>query len=432
MDGIHALSPLDGRYRDKTGQLADRFSEAALIRARVEVEIRYLQHLSSNGVVRSLSAEEAALLDDVARVDDPMLAQVKALEETTRHDVKAVEYFLRERFQDTSLSDLSPYLHFGLTSEDVNNLAYRRMIAAAREAVLRPQLLRLLAALADLAETHRTQPMLARTHGQPAIPTTFGKEVALFGIRLLAQLRRLQQIDLFGKLNGAVGGYHAMVVAFPDVDWPGLARSFVESLGLRFLPYTAQINPQDDLVALFGVYRHLNTILLGLNQDMWRYISDDWLVQRMAEGQVGSSTMPQKVNPIQFENSEGNLALANALFQAFMTELPVSRLQRDLSDSTIRRNIGSAFGYSLIAYRSLLQGLASIDVNGPAMRQALNANWNILAEAMQTVARTQGDAEAYEQTAAALKQTVVDGDAWQRLATAVDGRLAALTPESYL
>lgn len=427
-----ALSAVDGRYAPKTAPLATIFSEASLNTHRLTIEVEYLIALSSLNLIRKLSSAEKKQLRLLAQPKPQQLERIKEIEAKTHHDVKAIEYYLKENIQKTSLQDISPFVHFALTSEDVNNLAYRLMIQQGLQAVLLPSLFKSLLKLTQLAEQYQAQPMLARTHGQPAIPTTFGKELAVFIARLLPLLKDLHQFQFVGKLNGAVGGYQSFYLANPKINWLKFSKQFVESLNLKFLPITTQINPQDDLVSLFQKLYHLNQILIGLNQDMWRYISDDWLLQKTKKGSVGSSTMPQKVNPIEFENSEGNLKMANGILQVFIDSLPVSRLQRDLSDSTVARNFGLAFGHCLLAYISLHQGLSKIRVNQTKMEQALSANWNILAEAGQILARQKGDLQAYEKLAKASKQKNLNKEDWQKLAKNIDHKLLKITPENYL
>jgi len=429
---LWALSPLDGKYHQKIFPLTKYFSEAALIKHRIEIEIRYLIKLSRFKVIRSFSKKEIKLLNQLLELGKQDLEKVKKIESKTHHDVKAVEYFFREKIEKTSLKDISSFIHFALTSEDINNLAYRLMIKSALEKTMLPELKLVLANLAIFSDKNKAMAMLARTHGQAAIPTTLGKEFSVFASRLLKIMKKLTQFQLDGKLNGAVGGYHAMIVAYPKINWLKFSQEFIEDLNLNFIANTTQINPNDDLVGLFSLFHQINSILLDFNQDVWRYISDDCLVQLGKEGHVGSSTMPQKINPIEFENSEGNIILANALFEAFMSKLPVSRLQRDLSASTIRRNYGVAFGHCLLAYTNLLKGLKSIAPNQKKITADLNNNWNILSEALQTVARKKGDEKAYEKAAVFSKKQIITETDWQKMSQQVDAKLVDLTPNSYL
>lgn len=425
---LTALTSLDGRYQSQVAELQEYFSEAALIKARLQVEIHYLFYLSQQKIIRSLSATEKKSL---TRLLKPSLADcenIKKLESETKHDVKAVEYFLQQKIAP----DLIPYLHFGLTSEDVNNLAYRYMTKGALGKVIIPQLIKLLQNVVNKVESTKTVVMLARTHGQPAVPTTFGKELAVFASRLFQQLIKLQHFHFDGKFSGAVGGYHAWVVTDSQRNWISFSQEFIRSLGFEPVAISTQINPEDDLVELFGIFTHLNTILIGLTQDIWRYISDGWLLQLGKVNDVGSSTMPQKINPIEFENAEGNLQLANALFGEFQRSFPVSRLQRDLSGSTVKRSVGTAFGHSLIAYRNLARAVAKLEPDRQKMEQDLTANWNILSEALQTVARTQGDPTAYEKVAKASKNKVWTKKEWQKLAREISPELVDLTPSTYL
>ncbi len=426
-----ALSPLDDRYAHQTKPLAKIFNEAALIQHRLLIEIKYLQALSKHKIIRSFSKKEKDILVQLLKPKSSTPEQIKAIEEKTHHDVKAVEYFIRQEFEQTTLKDLIPFIHFGLTSEDVNNLAYRLMIKQGLNEIIKPELKTLLLNLADLSQKHAALPMLARTHGQAAIPTTLGKELAVFASRLLPLYIKLKNTQLQGKLNGAVGGYQALNLAFSDVNWIEFSQKFVEKLGFEHLSITTQINPQDDLVQLFQLLEHFNSILIGLNQDIWRYISDGWLAQKGKKKHVGSSTMPQKINPIEFENSEGNLKLANGLLQIFICQFPISRLQRDLSDSTIRRNIGTAFGHCLLAYSKLNKGLSQIEPNKTKIKQDLEANWNILAEAAQTIARQQGDQQAYEKLAKLSKNTTLDKSSWQQSVSKINPKLEKLTPSDY-
>jgi adenylosuccinate lyase len=398
---LTALSPLDGRYAGKTAALRPIFSEFGLIRFRVLVEIRWLLALASEPAIAEVPAfspEAQARLEELAtRFSEADAAQIKSIEATTNHDVKAVEYFLKERTADVEqIHAAREFFHFACTSEDINNLAYALMLAEAREKVILPYLDKLIDTVAAMAQAHAGQPMLARTHGQPASPTTVGKELANTAYRLQRQRNQAARTVVLGKINGAVGNYNAHLAAYPDFDWPTFARRFVESLGLQWNPYTTQIEPHDSMAEVFDALARFNTILLDFNRDVWSYISLGYFKQRAVAGEVGSSTMPHKVNPIDFENSEGNLGLANALLGHLASKLPVSRWQRDLSDSTVLRNIGVALGYAVLAYQSCLRGLGKLDVNRPRLAQDLDENWEVLAEAIQTVMRRYGIPEPYE------------------------------------
>jgi adenylosuccinate lyase len=430
-DALFSLSPLDGRYAQITAPLRDYFSEAALIKSRLQIEIKYLIALSDIGVIRKITEPEHQFLNRIVRSADlRTLQKIKQIEFRTHHDVKAIEYYLREIFQPTTLKDLIPFIHFATTSEDVNNLAYALMVKSAHDQILLPQLKSIISDLGSMISNYAALPMLARTHGQPAIPTTLGKEIAVFGDRLLSQLE-IKPI-FTGKLNGAVGNYQAHLVAYPKIDWPKFATKFIRSLGLTPNSCTTQINPPDNLIQLFQHYHLINSISIGLCQDLWRYISDDWLIQKGKVNDVGSSTMPQKINPIEFENAEGNLTLANGLFETFIRKLPISRLQRDLSDSTVNRNFGVAFGHCLVAYHSLSRGLKTLAPNPVKITTDLNANYAILGEALQTVLRHQGQSDAYESVAKAFKQKVITQSEWQKLVKPLAPELINLTPSTYL
>jgi adenylosuccinate lyase len=396
-----ALSPLDGRYRGKVAALQPLFGEFGLIRYRVLVEVRWLQALAAHPQIEELTplGDDAtqrldAIVDGFSEAD---AARVKAIEKTTNHDVKAVEYFLKEKVAGhAELGQKSEFFHFACTSEDINNLAYALMLRDGREQVLLPAIDALIGRIAELAQEYAGVPMLARTHGQPASPTTVGKELANVAFRLRRQRDQIAASAILGKINGAVGNYNAHLVAYPDVDWPDLARSFVKQLGLGWNPYTTQIEPHDYMAELFHALVRFNTILIDFNRDVWGYISLGYFAQKTVAGEVGSSTMPHKVNPIDFENSEGNLGLANALLSHLAVKLPVSRWQRDLSDSTVLRNIGVALGYTVLAYASCQRGLGKIHVAKHVLEADLERNWEVLAEAIQTVMRRCGVAEPYE------------------------------------
>ena len=440
---LTALSPIDGRYAGKVDALRGIFSEYGLIRARVRVEVEWLLALAAEpGVVELPTLPDAAkarlrALADRFSVEDA--ARVKAIERETNHDVKAVEYFIKERLRDDAeLAPALEFVHFACTSEDINNLAYALMLREARSEVLEPGLRRLVDTLRGLGHAHAALPMLSRTHGQTASPTTLGKELANVVARLERQLRQLSQVELLGKINGAVGNYNAHVVAYPEVDWPALARRFVESLGLVFNPWTTQIEPHDFVAELCDVQRRIDTILVDLCRDVWGYISLGYFRQAVKAGEVGSSTMPHKVNPIDFENAEGNLGVANALLGHFAEKLPVSRWQRDLTDSTVLRALGTAFGHVLVALESLSRGLGKLTVNEARIAQDLDAAWEVLAEPVQTVMRRHGLANPYEQLKALTRGQGMTEESMRAFIAGLDlpdearRRLLALTPAGYV
>ena len=402
LTALTALSPLDGRYERKVASLRGFFSEFALIKYRVQIEIEWLIALSlepriaecplfSNSTIETLRA--ASIHFSVADAE-----RIKTIEATTNHDVKAVEYWLHERFKDNpEVTKSKAFIHFACTSEDINNISHALMLSAAREAVLLPALSRIGDKLQSLAHAHAAVSMLGHTHGQAASPTTLGKEMANVAYRLQRAKSALIKIEMLGKINGAIGNYNAHLSAYPNLDWPAFARQFVEGMGLTFNPYTIQIEPHDYMAELFDAIARVNTILIDLNRDIWGYISLGYFKQMTKTGEIGSSTMPHKVNPIDFENSEGNLGLANALLRHMAEKLPISRWQRDLTDSTVLRNMGVAFGYSLLAYDSLARGLDKLEVNHAKIASHLDASWDVLAEPIQTVMRKHGIDDAYEQ-----------------------------------
>ena len=398
---LTALSPLDGRYSSKVASLRAHFSELALIRCRVRVEIEWLKALATEPAIKEVPAFSAATikqLDAVARnFSEADGAAVKVIEAKTNHDVKAIEYFLRKKLgANKEVARVMEFIHFACTSEDINNLCHALMLKAARDEVMVPTLDRIIVALGALARKHAAVPMLAHTHGQPASPTTLGKELANVAYRLRRARGRISAVSLAGKLNGAVGNYNAHLAAYPNVDWEKLARQFVEDLGLEFNPYTIQIEPHDALAEQFDAFARANTILIDLDRDIWGYISLGYFRQKAKAGEVGSSTMPHKVNPIDFENSEGNLGVANALFRHMSEKLPISRWQRDLTDSTVLRNMGVALGHTLLAYDSCLKGLAKLEADRARLAQDLDVNWDVLTEPIQTVLRRYGVAGGYE------------------------------------
>ncbi|MBK8958522.1 MAG: adenylosuccinate lyase [Proteobacteria bacterium] len=443
MSELTALSPLDGRYARHTGALRNTCSEYGLIRYRVLVEVEWLKALAAAGGIAELPAFEAATVAHLDAIVDGFnvehAARIKAIERTTNHDVKAVEYFLREQFgEQAALAGAIPFIHFACTSEDINNLSYGLMLRDARDTVVAPALHAINEELRKLAHAFADVPMLARTHGQTATPTTMGKEMANVSARLKAQLAQFEAVAMLGKINGAVGNYNAHVVAYPEVDWPALARGFVAALGLEFNPYTTQIEPHDCVAAYCDALARVNTVLIDLSRDIWSYISLGYFRQKKLEHEVGSSTMPHKVNPIDFENAEGNLGLADALLGHFARKLPISRLQRDLTDSTVLRNLGAALGYTLIACRSLAQGLAKLEIDRDTLARDLDQAWEILAEPVQTVMRRYGINDSYEQLKQLTRGQRIERDGLHRfidgLAIPAEARAAlkALTPASYI
>ncbi len=439
---LTAVSPVDGRYGSKTALLRHYFSEYGLIRYRIEVEIRWLQSLAANsyiGEIPPLSADGEDWLASILKsFDAEKAARVKEIEHRTNHDVKAVEYYLKEEFADSSeLKSISEFLHFACTSEDINNLAYALMLNDSRKEVLLPAIDEVIAALTKMAHDFANIPMLARTHGQPASPTTLGKEVANVVHRLKRQYRFIANSSLLGKINGAVGNYNAHLAAYPDVDWPRHAQQFVESLGLEWNPYTTQIEPHDYIAELFQAISRLNTVLIDLCRDIWGYIAIGVFTQIAIAGEVGSSTMPHKVNPIDFENAEGNLGIANALFEHLAAKLPVSRWQRDLSDSTVMRNLGVGFAHSIIAYQSVIKGLSKLAVNEELLHSELDRNWEVMGEAVQTVMRRYGINQPYEKLKALTRGQRIDTNALKSFLEGLDlpesarQQLIAMAPHDY-
>jgi adenylosuccinate lyase len=443
LTSLTAISPVDGRYGAKTAELRAIFSEYGLIRYRVLVEIRWLEALARHpGIPEvppfSASAEQllASILDGFGVAD---AERIKSIERTTNHDVKAVEYYLKERVADhPELHAVSEFIHFACTSEDINNLAHGLMLGAGRAQVLLPEMDAVIETLRELAHRHADQPMLSRTHGQPATPTTLGKELANVVARLRKQREQVAGVALLGKLNGAVGNYNAHRVAYPEVDWPGLAREVVESLGLVWNPYTTQIQPHDDIAELFDAVARFNAILIDLARDLWGYISLGYFKQCTVAGEVGSSTMPHKVNPIDFENAEGNLGIANAILGHLATKLPISRWQRDLTDSTVLRNLGVGIAHTSIALQSMRRGFAKLEIDPLRMAADLEENWEVLAEPIQTLMRRYGIDRPYERLKALTRGQRIGPAA---LASFIDGlaipeaaktELKSLTPATYL
>ena len=443
LSSLTAISPVDGRYGEKTAELRAVFSEYGLIRHRILVEVRWLETLSDNDSIKEVPALDQRARDRLDEIvdnfDESDALRVKEIEKTTNHDIKAVEYFLRESFGDNeSLQKIAGFLHFACTSEDINNLAYALMLADARTRCVLPAMDELIETIREMAHRYASCAMLAHTHGQPASPTTVGKELAVFVHRLERQRESFEAVNLFGKMNGATGTYSAHLAAYPELDWPDISRRFVTSLGLEWNPYTTQIEPHDYMAELFHALMRFNTVLLDLCRDNWAYISRGVFKQKVAKGEVGSSTMPHKVNPIDFENAEGNLGLANALLDHLSAKLPVSRLQRDLTDSTVLRNLGVGFAHSLIAYRSCLKGLSRIDVDQNALSLELEGAWSILAEPIQTVMRRYGLDNPYEQLKALTRGRDIDKQTIHNFIRGLDipenekKRLLAMTPADYI
>ncbi|MBF0131363.1 MAG: adenylosuccinate lyase [Magnetococcales bacterium] len=441
MSPILALSPLDGRYDSKVAPLRPIFSEFGLIRYRVRVEIEWLKALSrekSIPEVPPFDPETLALLDAlVQNFDESDALAVKKIEKTTNHDVKAVEYFIKEKLQATPLVRLEEFVHFACTSEDINNLAHALMLRAAGTSVMIPQMEALISKIQGMAEQFAAQPMLARTHGQNATPTTLGKELANVAHRLHRQKETVRNIPIYGKMNGAVGNFNAHVVSYPAVDWPEVSKRFVEGLGLTHQPMTTQIEPHDGMAELFHALIRFNTVLLDFDRDVWTYVSMGYFRQKMREGEIGSSTMPHKVNPIDFENSEGNLGLANAVLGHLADKLPISRMQRDLTDSTVLRNMGVGYGYSLLAYDSALRGIAKLECDPHRLHNDLEEAWEVLAEPIQTVMRRYGVAHPYERLKQLTRGQRVNREqiatfvATLEIPEAAKKGLLELTPHSY-
>jgi len=441
---LTALSPLDGRYADKAEPIREFLSEYALIRYRVLVEVRWLQHLADEPGVTGLGQLESPVKDLLNRIVDNFgvedARRIKALEKTTNHDVKAVEYFLREQLEGVSSrgNELVSFLHFACTSEDINNLAYALMLRDVRQTVLSPALQQLRTDLRKLAHDHADIPMISRTHGQTASPTTLGKELANFVVRLERQARQFAGVEILGKLNGAVGNFNAHVVAYPAVDWIDLSERFVRALGLEPARYTTQIEPHDWIAEYCQALIRCNSIVIDLCRDCWSYISLGYFRSRPVAGEVGSSTMPHKVNPIEFENSEGNLGIANALFEHLAGKLPISRWQRDLTDSTVLRNLGPAIGHTYVAWQSCRRGLSKLDVDVDRIARDVEHSPEVLAEAVQTLLRKNGVADAYEQLKALTRGRAVDAETLRHfiasapLDPADRKLLEELTPEAYI
>lgn len=443
LSALTALSPVDGRYGSKTADLRNHFSEYGLIRNRVKVEVEWLKSLANNPNIPEVSpfSDEAnALLDTlVSGFNEAHAERVKEIEKTTNHDVKAVEYLIKETIKDNAeLNAVLEFVHFACTSEDINNLSHALMLKGGLDNVLLPEMQKLLAGIKKLAIDYAEQPMLSRTHGQTASPTTVGKELANVAARLERQFKQIQASEFLGKINGAVGNYNAHLSAYPEIDWAQHAKNFVEGLGITWNPYTTQIEPHDYIAELFDAIARFNTILIDFDRDIWGYISLAYFKQKPVAGEVGSSTMPHKVNPIDFENSEGNLGIANAIMQHLAAKLPVSRWQRDLTDSTVLRNLGVGFGYSLIAYQSTLKGMSKLELNPQRLNDDLNNAWEVLAEPIQTVMRRYNIEGAYEKLKDLTRGNAMDAASISEFIGKLDipeeakQALQQLTPATYI
>ncbi|MGS2722184.1 adenylosuccinate lyase [Porticoccus sp. GXU_MW_L64] len=440
---LSAVTPIDGRYAGKTAALRTVFSEFGLIKARVEVEIRWLQQLANHSEIAEVepfSEHANALLDNIVdNFGEADAARIKDIESTTNHDVKAVEYFIKERIADNAeLNAVTEFVHFACTSEDINNLSHALMLRSGRDQVLVPMLQQIADTIADMAHEYAAVPMLSRTHGQTASPTTVGKEFANVAARLFRQIEQIKKVELLGKINGAVGNYNAHISAYPQVDWALNAQDFIEGLGLTWNPYTTQIEPHDYIAELFDAIARFNTILIDFDRDVWGYISLGYFKQKVIAGEVGSSTMPHKVNPIDFENSEGNLGIANAVFNHLAAKLPISRWQRDLTDSTVLRNMGVGFGYSLIAYAATAKGLSKLQLNEQRLAEDLDNAWEVLAEPIQTVMRRYAIEEPYEKLKAFTRGNAMNQESMAQFIESLElpedakAELRAMTPASYI
>lgn len=442
LSALNAISPIDGRYINKTRSLSPYFSEFALTYYRLMVEIRWLESLAANEAipeVPALNANSKAFLSAlIENFNESEAGKIKEFERQTNHDVKAIEYYLKDKFQNQEqLKSIIGFIHFACTSEDINNLAYALMVKQAIAQVIQPTLAEIMGSITLLGKQHCDAAMLSRTHGQPATPTTMGKELVNFVARLKRPQQQLAEVLIPGKFNGAVGNYNAHLIAYPEVDWRKHCANFVTSFGLSFNPYTTQIEPHDGIAEVSQIMVRINNILLDFTQDIWSYISLGYFKQKTIAAEVGSSTMPHKVNPIDFENAEGNLGLANALFIHFSNKLTQSRLQRDLSDSTVLRNIGVAFSYSLIAYYSITKGNDKLQINKTALEEDLNSNWEVLAEAVQTVMRRYNVPDAYEQLKTLTRGQGIDAESLKHFINNLSipqeakAQLSSLTPETY-
>ncbi len=443
LSSLTAVSPVDGRYGDKVSALRSIFSEFGLLKFRVQVEVRWLQKLATCAEIKEVPAFDAdanAFLDQlVANFDEKDAQRIKDIEKTTNHDVKAVEYFLKEKVAGIpALHAVSEFIHFACTSEDINNLSHALMLQTARQDVVLPYWLKIVDSIKALAHQYRDIPLLSRTHGQPATPSTVGKELANVAYRMDRQVKQLQQVEILGKINGAVGNYNAHIVAYPEVDWHQFSEEFVTSLGINWNPYTTQIEPHDYIAELFDCVARFNTILIDFDRDIWGYIALNHFKQKTIAGEIGSSTMPHKVNPIDFENSEGNLGLSNAVLSHLASKLPVSRWQRDLTDSTVLRNLGVGLGYALIAYQATMKGISKLEVNEANLVGELDRNWEVLAEPIQTVMRRYGIEKPYEKLKELTRGKRVDAQGMQVFIDSLElpeeekVRLKAMTPANYI
>ena len=443
LSALTALSPIDGRYGDKTTELRTIFSEYGLLKYRVQVEVRWLQKLANQAdilEVPTLSEQANKHLNEIVdNFNEQDAIRIKTIERTTNHDVKAVEYFLKEKVNtNEELQAINEFIHFACTSEDINNLSYALMLKTARDTVLIPYWNKLIATITTQAKTYRDLPLLSRTHGQPATPSTIGKEFANVAYRLKRQLKQLESIEILGKINGATGNYNAHMVAYPQINWHKFSEEFVTSLGLQWNPYTTQIEPHDYIAEYFDCIARFNTIMIDFDRDVWGYIALNHFKQKTVAGEIGSSTMPHKVNPIDFENSEGNLGLANAIMSHLGSKLPISRWQRDLTDSTVLRNLGVGIGYAIIAYQSTLKGLNKLEVNQEHLLDELNRNWEVLAEPIQTVMRRYGIEKPYEKLKELTRGKRVDAQGMQQFIDSLalpeheKARLKQLTPANYI
>ncbi|MFD2177340.1 adenylosuccinate lyase [Veronia pacifica] len=443
LSALTAVSPVDGRYGTKTIALRSIFSEFGLLKYRTIVEIRWLQKLAATGSIAEVpafSAEANALLDTIASdFNEADALRIKEIERTTNHDVKAVEYFLKEKVAgNEELNAVNEFIHFACTSEDINNLSHALMLNEAREQVILPEIRNVIDAIKNLANEYREVPLLSRTHGQPASPSTMGKEMANVVYRMERQFRQIENVEILGKINGAVGNYNAHLSAYPEIDWHQYSEEFVTSLGIDWNPYTTQIEPHDYIAELFDAISRFNTILIDFDRDVWGYIALGHFKQKTIAGEIGSSTMPHKVNPIDFENSEGNLGLANAVFAHLGQKLPVSRWQRDLTDSTVLRNLGVGCGYAIIAYTSTLKGISKLEVNSAALEAELDKNWEVLAEPVQTVMRRYGIEKPYEKLKELTRGKRVDGEGMRQFIDSLElpesekERLKEMTPANYI
>lgn len=443
LSALTAVSPIDGRYGSKTIALRSIFSEYGLLKYRTIVEVRWLQKLaatSSIAEVPAFSVEANQFLDKIAsEFSEEDALRIKEIERTTNHDVKAVEYFLKEKVADVKeLHAVNEFIHFACTSEDINNLSHALMLKEARETVMLPEIRNVIDAIKNLAQEYRTIPLLSRTHGQPASPSTLGKEMANVAYRMERQYKQIENVEILGKINGAVGNYNAHLSAYPDIDWHQYSEEFVTSLGIDWNPYTTQIEPHDYIAEMFDALARFNTILIDFDRDVWGYIALGHFKQRTIAGEIGSSTMPHKVNPIDFENSEGNLGLANAMFGHLATKLPISRWQRDLTDSTVLRNLGVGCGYAIIAYTSTLKGISKLQVNQAALEAELDKNWEVLAEPVQTIMRRYGIEKPYEKLKELTRGKRVDGEGMRLFIDSLDvpehekERMKQMTPANYI